>query len=65
MTKEDELMKFISFEDETAIFETVFFPEAYKKFALMLSYQKPYILKGRVDVEFDTIIFNVMDLRLL
>ncbi len=65
MTKEDELMKFISFEDETAIFEAVFFPEAYKKFALMLSYQKPYILKGRVDVEFDTIIFNILDLRFL
>ncbi len=63
MTKEDELMKFISFEDETAIFETVFFPKIYKKFALMLSYQRPYILRGRVDVEFDTIIFNVRDIR--
>jgi DNA-directed DNA polymerase III PolC len=63
MTKEDELMKFISFEDETAIFESVFFPEAYKKFALMLSYQRPYILTGKVDAEFDTVIFNVMDIR--
>ncbi|MFH0974769.1 MAG: DNA polymerase III subunit alpha [Spirochaetota bacterium] len=63
MTKEDELMKFISFEDETAIFETVIFPKAYKKFALMLSYQRPYILTGKVGVEFDTIIFNAMDIR--
>jgi error-prone DNA polymerase len=65
MTKDDELMKFISFEDETAIFESVFFPEAYKKFALMLSYQRPYILTGMVDSEFDTIIFNVGDIRLV
>ncbi|MBN2400928.1 MAG: DNA polymerase III subunit alpha [Spirochaetes bacterium] len=63
MTKDDKLMKFISFEDETAIFESVFFPKAYKKFALMLSYQRPYILTGKVDVEFDTIIFNAMDIR--
>jgi error-prone DNA polymerase len=65
MTKEDELMKFISFEDETAIFETVFFPKAYKKFALMLSYQQPYILTGKIDSEFDTVIFNVMDIRFI
>jgi error-prone DNA polymerase len=65
MTKEDELMKFISFEDETAIFEAVFFPEAYKKFALRLSYQKPYILCGSVDVEFNTVIFNVTDIRMV
>jgi DNA-directed DNA polymerase III PolC len=63
MTKEDELMKFISFEDETAIFESVFFPKAYKKFALMLSYQRPYILTGKVDAEFDTVIFNTIDIR--
>jgi len=62
MTKEDELMKFISFEDESAIFETVFFPKIYKKFALMLSYQRPYILSGTVDVEFDTVILNVNDI---
>jgi DNA-directed DNA polymerase III PolC len=63
MTKEEELMKFVSFEDETSIFETVFFPKIYKKFALMLSYQQPYILYGRLDMEFDTIIFNVADIR--
>ncbi len=63
MTKEEELMKFVSFEDETAIFEAVFFPKTYKKFALMLSYQQPYILYGRLDVEFDTIILNVTNIR--
>jgi error-prone DNA polymerase len=61
MTKEDELMKFISFEDETAIFEAVFFPEAYKKFATRLSYQRPYVLSGSADIEFNTVILNVTD----
>ena len=65
MTKEDELMKFVSFEDETAIFEAVFFPKTYKKFALMLSYQRPYMLTGKVESEFNTVILNVMDVKFL
>ncbi len=59
MTKNDELMQFVSFEDETAIFETVFFPEIYKKHALKLSGQRPYVLAGRVDEEFGVISLNV------
>ena len=27
----------------------------------MLSYQRPYVLTGTVDVEFDTVIINVAD----
>ncbi|MBN2038817.1 MAG: DNA polymerase III subunit alpha [Spirochaetes bacterium] len=64
MTKDNDLMKFVSFEDETGIFETVFFPKIYRKFALMLSYQRPYIISGIVDVEFDTIILNVNDIAI-
>ena len=65
MTKEEELMKFVSFEDETDIIESVFFPKVYKKFALMLSYQRPYILTGKVESEFDTVIFNITDIKFL
>ena len=63
MTKKDELMQFISFEDETAIFETVFFPRVFKKNALRLWNQAPYILTGRVDSEFGVISLNVHDLK--
>jgi len=63
MTKNDELMQFVSFEDETAIFETVFFPETYKKYALRLSAQKPYVLTGRVDEEFGVISLNVEEIE--
>jgi DNA-directed DNA polymerase III PolC len=62
-TKNDELMQFISFEDETAIFETVFFPRVYKKYALKLHYQKAYILHGKVDSEFGVISLNVSDIE--
>lgn len=63
LTKDNKLMQFISFEDETAIFEAVFFPEEYKKYALQLSNQKPYILTGRVDSEFDVLSLNVCDIE--
>jgi error-prone DNA polymerase len=65
LTKSDELMQFISFEDETAIFETVFFPKVYKKYALKLSYQAPYLLTGRVDTEFEVISLNVLDIEMV
>jgi DNA polymerase III alpha subunit len=63
LTKNDELMQFISFEDETAIFETVFFPRVFKKYALHLSQQKSYILTGRVDSEFEVISLNVHNIE--
>ncbi|UCB44975.1 MAG: DNA polymerase III subunit alpha [Spirochaetota bacterium] len=59
LTKNEQLMQFISFEDETAIYETVFFPEVYKKFSRLLASQRPYILSGKVDEEFGVISLNV------
>ena len=45
-TKNDDPMSFISFEDETAIFETVFFPRAYGEYAPRLNDHEPFILEG-------------------
>ena len=55
--------QFISFEDETDIFETVFFPRVYKKYALRLLHHAPYILRGKVDTEFGVISLNVLDIE--
>jgi DNA polymerase III alpha subunit len=63
LTKNDELMQFISFEDETALFETVFFPRVYKRHALILSHQVPYTLTGKVVAEFGVISLNVFDIE--
>lgn len=65
LTKTDELMQFISFEDETAIFETIFFPKTFKKYALLLSHQRPYTLKGRVESEFGVVSLNVYEIERL
>ncbi|MFH0844851.1 MAG: DNA polymerase III subunit alpha [Pseudomonadota bacterium] len=58
-TKEGDPMKFISFEDTTGIYETVFFPKAYHQFCHMLNAGRPYILKGRVEEDFGAITVTV------
>jgi error-prone DNA polymerase len=65
LTKNAELMQFVSFEDETAIFETVLFPRVYKRNVLKLSNQQPYVLTGRVDAEFGVISLNVFDIEMM
>jgi error-prone DNA polymerase len=64
-TKKDEVMEFISFEDTTEIYETVFFPRTYQKFCYMLSHSRPYILHGKVEVEFDAVTLNVSQVKFL
>ena len=54
-TKEGDPMKFISFEDTTDIYETVFFPKVYHRFCHMLNGARHYILKGKVEEDFATI----------
>ncbi len=64
-TKKDEMMEFISFEDTTAIYETVFFPKTYRQFCYMLSHSRPYILKGKVEEEFGAVTLNVSQVKFL
>lgn len=49
--KEGRPMEFASFEDTTAIFDATFFPGAYARFCRILSRCRPYVLKGKVEVE--------------
>jgi DNA polymerase-3 subunit alpha/error-prone DNA polymerase len=58
-TSGGESMEFVTFEDETATFETVFFPEAYKSFAAILSWQAPFMIYGKVTEEFDVEVVEV------
>ena len=64
-TKNDEPMEFISFEDTTAIYETVFFPEVYRKFCRMLSNARPYLLRGLVEEDFGAISLTVRHIEFL
>jgi error-prone DNA polymerase len=48
-TKNGDPMKFLTFEDETGIVETVFFPKPYAVFCHSLDYGRPYLLYGKLD----------------
>lgn len=48
-TKRGDPMEFLTFEDETGIVETTFFPEPYRRFCHMLDRNRPYLLAGKVE----------------
>jgi DNA polymerase-3 subunit alpha/error-prone DNA polymerase len=58
-TKHGDLMEFLTFEDETGIIETTFFPDAYRKFCHMIDRQRPYFLTGKVEQNWGAITLTV------
>ena len=58
-TKDGDEMKFVSFEDTTGIYETVFFPKTYSRFCHMLNAFRPFILKGQVQETFGAVTLTV------
>jgi len=58
-TKQGDPMKFLTFEDETGIVETVFFPRPYARFCHILDYGKPFLLSGRVESDWGAVTLTV------
>ncbi len=58
-TREEEPMEFVSFEDTTALYETTFFPDAYRRFARILQATRPYVLDGRVEEQHGAVSLTV------
>jgi DNA polymerase-3 subunit alpha/error-prone DNA polymerase len=52
-------MEFLTFEDDTGIVETTFFPEAYNRFCHILDQGRPYILTGTVDQDWGAVTLTV------
>jgi error-prone DNA polymerase len=65
VTKNGDPMEFVSFEDETAIFETTFFPKAYQRFCQILDMNRAYLLTGRVQQQYGTVSVNVENIQRL
>jgi DNA polymerase-3 subunit alpha/error-prone DNA polymerase len=63
ITKHGDPMKFLSFEDETGMVETVFFPKPYALFCHMLDYGKPYLLYGSVEANWGAFTLTVEKTR--
>ena len=64
-TKTDEPMEFISFEDTTAMYETTFFPEVYRRFCHMLSKVRPYLIQGLVEEDYSAITVTISAIEFL
>jgi DNA polymerase-3 subunit alpha/error-prone DNA polymerase len=58
-TKHGDPMEFLTFEDETGIVETTFFPQTYHRFCHMIDRQRPYLLTGKVEEDWGAITLTV------
>jgi error-prone DNA polymerase len=58
-TRTGEAMQFTSFEDQTGIYEAVLFPRVYHRYCHLLSADRAYILRGRVEETFGAVSLNV------
>jgi len=58
-TKHGEPMEFLTFEDETGLVETTFFPQAYRRFCAILDRSRPFMLYGKVDEDFGAVTLTV------
>ena len=64
-TKTGEVMEFLTFEDETGLVETVFFPRVYRRYAQTLSSGQAFMLQGMVEEEYGTATLTVEKLQKL
>ena len=58
-TKTGEVMEFLTFEDETGLVETTFFPGIYNRYAHVLDSGRPYLLEGLVESDYGAVTLTV------
>jgi error-prone DNA polymerase len=58
-TKNGDPMEFLTFEDQTGIVETTFFPQAYRRFCHMIDCDRPYLLRGKVEEDWGAVTLTV------
>lgn len=63
LTQKGDPMKFITFEDDTGIVETTFFPKAYHRFCHLLDYGRPYRMSGKVEENWGAVTLTVEWIR--
>lgn len=63
LTSRGEAMEFVSFEDETAIYETVLFPEEYRSLSRVLDGVRPYVIEGIVEEDQGALSLTVKSIR--
>jgi DNA polymerase-3 subunit alpha/error-prone DNA polymerase len=58
-TKHGEPMEFLTFEDDTGLIETTFFPKAYRRFCSIIDGSRPFMLYGKVEEDFGAVTMTV------
>ena len=58
-------MEFVTFEDETDIYECIMFPKLYKKYADLLNWETLFILQGKIQEAFGVYTINIKKLESL
>lgn len=58
-TRSGEVMEFLTFEDDTGLLETTFFPEAYRRAAHLLASGRGYLLTGIVEADYGAVTMTV------
>jgi DNA polymerase-3 subunit alpha/error-prone DNA polymerase len=64
-TKDGLTMSFLTFEDETALYETVIFPRVYENYNRLLFDQRPLLVYGRVMEEEGAVSLEVQKIEAL
>jgi len=58
-TRTGEVMEFLTFEDDTGMVETTFFPGTYRRYAHLLQSGRPYVLTGLVEEDYGAVTLTV------
>lgn len=64
-TRTGEAMEFVTFEDQTAIYEATFFPKTYRRLWHLITANGPLLISGIVEQEFGAVTLKVMQLNRL
>lgn len=64
-TKKGEPMEFVTFEDQTGLYDATLFPDVYRQYCHLLAPNQAYVVTGRVEEQFSTDTLTVKELRLL
>lgn len=64
-TSKNEIMKFVTLEDETDIYDTVLFPDIYKKFGAIILTRGPYMVTGKITHDHSVCSIEVQDVKLI